>query len=307
PDDAQWGNGRNNYTAREINVPTTAAGQIGFVTNNARRKTALEMWPTIDPTVTLVPVDFVEWVSSVNDTLANPPMTRQIPVNGRFQVASKVTDLGNGTWSYEYAVMNLNVHRGASAFVVGTRGAAGVSGIGQASPLYHSGDRVDNSPWTTTQGAGYLAWNVQTTFPDTVTIPGAPAATATVSGVGAKYIRWGALHNYRFVSSKPPVTGYARLKLGRAPAGPTGFQGDTLVVSGLQVPAGCLADIAGANQAVGGDGALTADDIIVFLSAYFGGDLWAADVAGANQSTTPDGTLTADDIIVFLNGYFSGC
>jgi hypothetical protein len=307
PDDAKWGNARNNFTAREISTPPTGAGAVTFVTGNARRKTALEYWPTIDPTVTLVPVDFVEWVSSVNDTLANPPVTRQIPVNGRFQVASKVTDLGNGTWSYEYAVMNLNVHRGASAFVVGTRGASGVTSIGQSAPMYHSGDRIDNSAWTTTQGAGYVAWNVQTTFPGTVTMPGAPAGSATLSGVEAKYIRWGALHNYRFVSSKPPVTGYARMKLGRAPAGPTGFQGDTLVVNGLAVPAGCLADIAGANQSAGGDGALTADDIIVFLGAYFGGDLWASDVAGPNQSTSPDAALTADDIIVFLNGYFSGC
>jgi hypothetical protein len=65
-------------------------------------------------------------------------------------------------------------------------------------------------------------------------------------------------------------------------------------------------DVASANQAIGADGTLTADDIIVFLGWYFAADT-RADVAGANQSTTPDQNLTADDIIVFLGRYFAGC
>ncbi|MCU0689080.1 MAG: lamin tail domain-containing protein [Phycisphaerales bacterium] len=65
-------------------------------------------------------------------------------------------------------------------------------------------------------------------------------------------------------------------------------------------------DVAGPNQSTGADGALTADDIIVFLGWYFAGDS-RADVAGANQSTSPDEQFTADDIIVFLGRYFTGC
>ena len=65
-------------------------------------------------------------------------------------------------------------------------------------------------------------------------------------------------------------------------------------------------DVAGANQAVGFDGVLTADDIIVFLGWYFASDT-RADVGGSNQSTTPDALLTADDIIVFLGRFFAGC
>jgi hypothetical protein len=52
---------------------------------------------------------------------------------------------------------------------------------------------------------------------------------------------------------------------------------------------------------------LTADDIIVFLNAFFAGNL-CADVSGPGQETvTLDGELTADDIIVFLNRFFGGC
>jgi len=65
-------------------------------------------------------------------------------------------------------------------------------------------------------------------------------------------------------------------------------------------------DVAGAAQTVGGDGQLTADDIIVYLNWFFAADR-RANIAGPGQSTTPDAELTADDIIVFLNRFFVGC
>lgn len=68
----------------------------------------------------------------------------------------------------------------------------------------------------------------------------------------------------------------------------------------------CLADFGGANQSMGPDGLITADDVIVFLGRFFDGDLMA-DLAGKNQSTIPDGFLSADDIIVFLSAFFAGC
>ena len=42
----------------------------------------------------------------------------QIPGDGLFILASKVTDLGDGSWHYEYALHNLNSHRSARAFRV---------------------------------------------------------------------------------------------------------------------------------------------------------------------------------------------
>jgi hypothetical protein len=66
------------------------------------------------------------------------------------------------------------------------------------------------------------------------------------------------------------------------------------------------ADVAGPGQTIGGDGQLTADDIIVYLNWFFAAD-GRADVAGPGQSVGADGQFTADDIIVFLNGFFAGC
>jgi hypothetical protein len=88
---------------------------------------------------------------------------------------------------------------------------------------------------------------------------------------------------------------------------PPGVAEEVIPAASLTRLAPCSAsDVAGANQSVGVDGLLTADDIIVFLGWYFANDL-RADVAGPNQSPTPDGVLTADDIIVFLGRYFTGC
>jgi hypothetical protein len=308
PDDAQWNNGRNNYTTREITVPaagTTSAP--GFLTPDIRRTAAIQRWAFVDPTVVLVPVDFTEIVTTVNDTLSNPPGPRTINVQGRFFVASKVTDNGNGTWNYEYAIQNINSHRGIGTVVIPSSGNAVVTAAASVAPMYHSGDRVANNPWIANNGAGYIGWTTDSNYPTTTIIPGAPVASQTVTGVGPNFIRWGALHNYRFTSSKPPVSGSIKLGLSRPPANAQGFQGSILVVPGVLVPTPCLADIAGPGQSVGGNGDLTADDIIVFLNAFFAGNLFASDVAGAGQSLTPDNDLTADDIIVFLNSFFAGC
>lgn len=71
-------------------------------------------------------------------------------------------------------------------------------------------------------------------------------------------------------------------------------------------PSACPADVAGANQSIGPNGTLTADDIIVFLSWYFASDS-RADIAGNNQSLGGNGAFTADDIIVYLGQFFAGC
>lgn len=69
-------------------------------------------------------------------------------------------------------------------------------------------------------------------------------------------------------------------------------------------PRTSIADVSSAGQLRRADGQKTADDIIVFLNAFFAGDA-LADVSGPGQSTTPDGQFTADDIIVFLNAFFA--
>jgi hypothetical protein len=67
-------------------------------------------------------------------------------------------------------------------------------------------------------------------------------------------------------------------------------------------------DIAGAGPVVAscGDGELTADDIIQFISWFAAGDA-RADVAGPGPVAGPDAEFTADDVILFLNAFTLGC
>jgi len=86
-------------------------------------------------------------------------------------------------------------------------------------------------------------------------------------------------------------------------------------VSGLLPAAGArllrvemfpLADIAGPGPSVGPDGELTADDVILYISWFSGGDP-QADIAGPGPSVGADGEFTADDIILFVNRFTAGC
>ena len=67
------------------------------------------------------------------------------------------------------------------------------------------------------------------------------------------------------------------------------------------------ADIAGLGGDPGADGALTVDDLVAYLAAFFSGDLARADIAMLGGAAFPDGQLTIDDLVQFLSQFFSPC
>lgn len=72
-------------------------------------------------------------------------------------------------------------------------------------------------------------------------------------------------------------------------------------------PPPCPADIAGLGGVSGPDGALTADDVVLFLASFFAGNTAVADLAGLGGTATLDGLLTPDDVVSFLASFFAGC
>lgn len=89
-----------------------------------------------------------------------------------------------------------------------------------------------------------------------------------------------------------------------APASTSG----TLVVNFATSLRSCdAADVAGIGGTTGGDGQLTADDVIVFIGALLSGDATIADIAGLGGTAGPDGQVSADDLIAFLAAYFTPC
>ena len=106
-----------------------------------------------------------------------------------------------------------------------------------------------------------------------------------------------------------------RANVGSSAAWPVGeVRGSNLLtLTAAQMPAhthtfvACsLSDVAGAGPSLRADGELTADDIIVFIRWFVGGDT-RADIARSGQQPTPDGEFTADDIIFFVSRFAAGC
>jgi hypothetical protein len=315
-DDAQWGNSRNNYSARLLKADTLFNGAVSTLTNTYRRTTALELWAQTDTSVALSPVDMVESTMSVTDkwnhwTAATPDATVKPAAqwvtstrnqNTRYLVASKAINNGTGTYDYEYAVMNLNSKRAGGSFGVRLPAAAALTNIDFHAPKYHSGERVLNNPWLNNGGAaGKMQWTVNPAT-RTATVPGMAAAV----NFEPNALGYGTLYNYRFRSTAAPSLGTARLGLYRVPNA-TGYQGTSLAVTGVKVPTVCTADMGSQGGLAGPDALLDNNDFIVFIDAFFNGDMLMADIGKQGGLAGPDNALDNNDFIVFIDAFFNGC
>jgi hypothetical protein len=124
----------------------------------------------------------------------------QVPGDGLFMLGAKVTDLGNGTWHYEYAIQNLNSHRSAASFSVPIPDGTTVTHIGFHDVDYHSGEPFDGTDWSDNGGSSYeVAWS---------TIP-------FDQDENANALRWGTLYNFRFDADVEPALNDVTLGLFR--------------------------------------------------------------------------------------------
>ncbi len=262
-DDAQEGNGLNNASYKRITFASATA--VPALTGIAfRQEPAINAWRASDPGVTVVNADYTEQ-----------------GLIGRFIVAAKATDLGNGTWDYEYAARNMNSHRSARAFAVRMPNDNLPTNVGFRDVAYHSGDgdgSIDFSgtDWVRGSSEGWYFWTTQ----------------SYAENIRANALRWGTMYNFRFRSSLPPTIGEARLTLFRPGAA---GEPDELLIPGLPVPSVpdvCEADFDGNDE-------VAVPDIFAFLSAWFAEDA-AADFDSMNGLGVPD-------IFAFLAAWFAGC
>jgi hypothetical protein len=226
-DDAAANNKNNNASWREIAITSTAGTipnatefTMGAVAGQAvhREQPAIYAWPLIDPSVTLSTFD--------------------VPNDGRFILACKVTGPTSGLYTYEYALHNLNSHRCAGSLIVplpGTQAALTNVGfhdaevVGEpnalATPLTPASD-----DWALS-GGGASATSVSWAGPSYAGTP--PTYTmdpvtlykvsSFVAGTGndhtANVIRWGSLFNFRFTSELAPGAGSVAVGLWRPGTG----------------------------------------------------------------------------------------
>lgn len=236
-DDAAAGNGLNNASYRRFtpnwNAGTGTVTSISFGANTTQRqKPAIQAWQDNDASVTIVNAD--------------------APNDGRFFVGYKVTNNGNGTWTYEYAVQNLNSERAARGFSVQVPTPSSATAIGFHDVDYHSFDgyqasfanqvNFDGTDWASSRAGGMLTWQ-------TSTFAANPNANA---------LRWGTLYNYRFTSNGAPVARSATISLFKAGTG-----GDSVSVS-VMGPACVL------EGDISGDGVVNFNDLNIVLSGFGG-------------------------------------
>ncbi len=223
-DDAAAGNCDNNASYREVSVGAAPNYTLSLVGATFAQTPALQAWQDDDPGVTLTPA--------------------AVPDDGLFILGHRVTDNGNGTWHYEYALYNMNSHEGARQFSVPVGPGTVVSNIGFHDVDYHSGDgeggtNVDGTDWPAETIGNLLTWSTDDYADD-------PRANA---------LRWGTLYNFRFDADQPPQAVTAVIGLYRSSnqmvllaaegpqaACPACDDADVCTADGCDVGAGCTHD-----------------------------------------------------------------
>ena len=261
PADEPSANRVNNASFREATMSGSgSAWTMGLVGSTNRAKPGIQAWQAVEPSVSLKEID--------------------IPGDGRVIVAGKATDLGNGTWHYEYAVENLNSDRSVQAVSIPVQAGTQVTNVGFHDVDYHDGDgpgnvNFDGTDWPGTVGASDISW-----------------ATQTVDqNVSANAIRWQTLYNFRFDANVAPVSGTVTLTLFK-PGTPT-----TVAANGVPIPGTPPVQ----EGDVDGDGDVDLEDLTALLGAFGtcngdAGYLAAADLDGSN-------CVDLGDLTVLLGNY----
>jgi hypothetical protein len=266
PQDALAGNGNNNASYRRVAISGTASLVLQGPT--VRMKPAIYAWrdhgggiDVADPAVTLVDVD--------------------IPDDGRFIAGCKVTENGDGTWRYEYAVHNLNSNRAGGSFAVPLPAGAAITSVYFHDVDSHSGEPFDNTDWTVATPAGGSAGAITWSSPQTFT-----------QNPNANALRWGTLYNFAFVADAPPGAGEVTLGLFRPAAGQPDGVSFTALVPGGAAP--CIAERTGDDPPN-----VDVFDLLAYLDLWFDHDI-AAELDGLSG-------VDVFDLLAYLDSWFAGC
>ncbi|MGA9340889.1 MAG: hypothetical protein WBV61_00970, partial [Rhodanobacteraceae bacterium] len=184
--------------------------------SNYRLGPAIDRW--VDPTA---PTG-----NSLNTELDAP--------EGHAKVAVKAIDLGNGTWRYEYAVMNLDFARavivppdnGPDPRVLSNQGFDSFSvpipaGVHVFTPGMTTGDDNPNSNWRTQVADGHVTWSTDMSVPG-FTDSGHPQVTALPT------LDWGTMYSFSFIANTPPTAGNGTLHVAET-GSPASYDTATLV------------------------------------------------------------------------------
>ena len=251
-------------------VPRTDGNNSSYRQVSINASKNLSGWPA----ASVGPAEILSaWVN--NDTGVNLTST-DVPADGTYYLAAKVTDLGGGTWHYEYALHNFNSDRSGGSFTVPVAPGVMISNVGFHGVRYHSGEPYDNTDWDLPPGgpsSGSLTWSSHP-FPSSPT--------------NANALRWGTTYNFRFDATASFTTAATRLALFK-PGSPASISFTTLTPQLCNCPAD-----------MNGDGKIDGADVQLFVASYLGSNLnYCAELSA------PPGTDDAD-LASFVNMLLSG-
>jgi len=254
PDDATSGNDNNNASYRKLTVGATWSTTQGYPLTltgaTLQQLPAIFAWQAEFPTSVGV-------------------KSYDVAGDGRFVIGYRVTDNGNGTWHYEYAVYNLNSDRAGGSISIPVPAGVTLSNIDFKAPKYFNGETYTNAPWTVTQADGMVTWSCE---PNT--------------NANANALRWSTLYNFRFTCDKAPGAGNATLGLWK---NPTASSTATSASAAATVPSG-PPPIPGDLD---GNGSVDAADLATMLSA------WGTNGADLNGDNSTD----ASDLAILLGNW----
>ncbi len=257
-DDALAGTNRNNVSYRVFVIDSVIDSTISFPESDqvGFRKAALERW--IDEEAG------VKVGSESTDEAGPAPFPPSGQWTGTLKIGHQATDLGGGMWHYEYAVYNLNSHRGIRSFSIPLPPGVTVSNVGFHDVDYHSGDGEgavtrSGADWTPTVAADSVTWATET----------------FAENPNANALLWATLYNFRFDANTPPISGGVTATMDYFRPGDPGddaFVTSNGVVGPSAGEVSCPADL-------DDSGTIDAADLALMLGAW----------------GTPDGDLTGDD------------
>jgi len=215
-------------------------------------------------------------------------------VDGSVYVASRVVDNGNGSYRYEYNVLNVDHDGGVASISIPTGGST-LSGVSFRQPRIND-PAFDTAAWTNAQPDSQSLVYAMPTAPATVNWYKPTVATK------GNAIRYGNMYTFWFTSNQAPLTN-GTLTM-------TTPTGQTLTASAsipTPVPAPvCLADLVGGDGNPPADGSVDGNDFSAFLNAFGAGDV-IADIVGGDGNPPADGSVDGNDFSAFLNSFGAGC
>ena len=109
-------------------------------------------------------------------------------LHGHYTLGHRVTDLGGGTFRYDYVLYNRTSERSAGSFAVPLGASVNVTNLFFNDVDYHSGEIFDGTDWEAVVEPGSITWST----------------TPYDQNVNANALRWATMYNFRFDANVAP-------------------------------------------------------------------------------------------------------